>query len=111
MATLRGRFYLKLTPSGNLLGEYSNDDPGCRHCYAEAATRQSPPVPGEFAGTYISTWCEPPEYGVGSAVLEISPAGQGRGIFSLKWTRPGPVIFEGTAMQSGDMLVGDYRGT
>ena len=107
----QGRFYFKLTTSGNLLGEYSNqlmarNEPEC-----------SSRVHGElssFCGEFISTWQE--DEGPASARLVIGTKAANPnkcGIYSLKWFEhpkegADQLSFEGEAMLSDGMLIGNY---
>ena len=113
---VQGRFYFKLTDSGNLLGEYSNqlmvrNAPECA-CRVEGEA-------GTFYGAYISTWWEPSlgkpiaarlEIGAKAAIANQPPPA---GLFDLKWLdyangTQGSPLFEGEAMLSDGMLIGNY---
>jgi hypothetical protein len=114
---VQGRFYFKLTMSGNLLGEYSNqfmarNEPECSsRVHGEL---------GSFCGEFISTW--PEDEGPTDARLVISTKAaipnrpQPVGLLSLEWFdfskgTKGTRVFAGEAMLSDGMLIGDYWST
>ena len=107
---LIGRFYFKITPSGNLIGEYSNRSSSSLGSFAEAATRIS--EGNGWIGDYQSTWCEAPNFAVASARLKITQVNAD--IFIVKWydsAEPNPkTLFDGEAMVCDGMLIGDYTG-
>jgi hypothetical protein len=98
-----GRFYLKKTANGNLLGEWSNDStPGIftESCDLDGGPNQS------FAGTYFSTWREGTEVFVATLIIED------RGnVFDLDWRgNNGRFAFVGQGMLRMDgVLEGDYH--
>lgn len=104
MTKVRGRFYFKLTESGNLVGEYSHwAIPENR---PESALRMKSDTPPTFAGTYTSCWFEPQEGEPVSATLTIdkrTPA-----VFTLHWKMPRNE-FRGEGMLCDGVLVGDYE--
>ena len=111
MSRINGRFYLKLTANGNLLGEWSNSDPSCDRCFTEAANRTGEVDAGSdrevsrFVGDYVSVWSETLTDGV-ACPLEIRLHGQKQGVFTVVWQGR----FRGEAMLCDDnILVGDYR--
>jgi hypothetical protein len=111
---VQGRFYFKLTESGNLLGEYSNqfmvrNDPEC-------SSRTEGDILS-FCGEFISTWQE--DVGPVEAHLVISTRAANPskcGNYSLKWSElskgiKGKEVFVGEAMLSDGMLIGNYWAT
>ncbi len=110
MSEVNGRLYLKITDSGNLIGEYSNQH--SKKPLPESAFRDLTPDkhPG-ISGTYESTWYEPKSDRASQAVLRISPKEDCFNIYVLEWsdTRSKKVIFKGEAMLCGDLLIGDYH--
>lgn len=111
---VQGRFYFKLTESGNLLGEYSNqflvrNEPECSS-RVEGQTNT-------FYGVFISTWWESND--AVARRLEISPKAaipnqpQPAGLCSLRWLKSpndskSKEEFVGEAMLSDGMLIGNY---
>jgi len=106
---LIGRFYFKITPSGNLIGEYSHRNPSSQGSFAEAATRSSPG--SSWVGDYRTVWCEGPSNSAESAYLKITQSASG--VFSVLWCESlqpnAKVIFDGEAILCDGMLVGDYH--
>jgi len=98
-----GRFYLKKTVNGNLLGEWSNDStPGI---FTESCDMDGNPDRC-FEGEYFSTWRE--ERGACSAELTITRQGH---VFVLQW-RGDDGNFDGCGMlQSDEVLSGDYHSS
>jgi len=98
-----GRFYLRKTDNGNLLGEWSNDStPGIftESCDLNVGSGQC------FCGTYFSTWRE--EGRACFATLTITKPGH---VFVLEW-RGNDGNFDGHGMlQSNEVLVGDYHSS
>jgi len=108
MAKVRGRFYFKLTPSGNLLGEYSHS--GIDQNRPECALRHSEERPQEFVGRYSSCWVEPNGNEPVAATLTI--ASRTPAIFTLTWKMAGKDKFKGfrgEGMLCDGMLLGDYE--
>jgi|SRR5580698_11436068 len=103
MATIRinGRFYLRKTANGNLLGEWSNNvTPGIftESCDSDGHTNQL------FDGMYFSTWRE----GRDAFFATLTIRAQGS-IFLLEW-RGSDGNFDGQGMLERDgVLIGDYR--
>jgi len=100
---IRGRFYLKKTSNGNLVGEFSND----YGLYTESADWEDGCNINKFEGTYHSTWRE----GTNSryAKLEIKYE-EFTKLFNLSWeTKRNTSNFEGKAMLRDGILVGDYE--
>ena len=110
MSKIIGRFYLKLTDSKNLIGEFSNN--GCECNYTESADLDHrKPEDGKFIGKYFTTWHDESGDRVGAlAKLEIKEKSGCTNIFCLTWT---PVSsgqpFWGEGMVCDGMLIGDYR--
>lgn len=111
MSGISGRFYLKISANGNLLGEYSNNFSTA--CSAEAAEREgrTGKTRGkrnfQFLGVYRSFWVE--EDGPREAKLTISLNPRGEGIFSLYWEAVNhSQDFEGEGMLCDEILIGNY---
>lgn len=110
---LTGTFYFKITPSGNLIGEYSHRNSPSRRSYAEAATRIS--HDSGWVGKYKTTWCEGegPDFHTESATLIISEPEGAVELFTVRWHKSAQpdaeVMFNGEAMLCDGMLVGDYN--
>ncbi|HTX21145.1 MAG TPA: hypothetical protein VMD27_04665 [Candidatus Aquilonibacter sp.] len=117
-----GRFYFKLTDSGNLIGEFSNNN--CDRNYTESAVPNSsepddskPQSPSccKFVGNYFSTWYETVDHDSVLAELEIKQTGR-KNIFSLKWwliqnkKKEAKTSFEGEGMIFDEILIGNYWG-
>ncbi len=98
-----GRFYLKQTKDGNLLGEFSNNK--IDRVIAECANRV-PPFKEKFEGEYISTWIEENE----AMVYELSIIAIGS-TYKLKWISlsGNNSVFYGNGMLVDGILIGDYR--
>jgi len=113
MATkLIGRFYLKLSDSKNLIGEFSNNHDTCKRNYTESADRIETDVEiGKFEGEYFSTWHE--ENGGRHecilANLKITQKPSCKNIFNLEWQVVDGRNFWGEGMVCDGMLIGDYR--
>ena len=102
--TINGRFYLKKTRNGNLVGEFSNDHDtkiSTESCDAQGY------FDGNYIGKYNSTWQEKgtPLF----AELEIVPNTSNEQLFVLEWRRNGKPIFKGAGMLCDDILIGDYQ--
>ncbi len=109
MAKITGRFYLKKTSNGNLLGEWSNDHSGekvsTESCDLIAGSLDfSENAKGSHAADYYSTWQEN-----GNAVLAQLKISQNNRLFSLDWQCKPPAHFEGQGMLCDDILIGDYH--
>lgn len=98
-----GRFYFRLTTSGNLLGEFSNNLSNGNS--TESADRVSGNL-NDFQGTYLSSWQENGTVLFADLTISIKHAPN---IFSLVWARNNKDIFWGEGFIIGDLLVGDYR--
>ena len=105
---ITGRFYLELTPTGDLNGEYSNRCLSSPGIYAENATRIG--NGSGWLGDYNSTWQEAPGSKSESALLEITQ--KNPDLFFVKWyeasSNKTKTKFEGEAMLAKGMLIGDY---
>jgi len=100
---VNGRFYYKLTNSGNLIGEFSNQTSDSN--FAESATRTTPFEPRNFNGTYNTTWYEE---NTGQAYTLVIDSINNY-IFELTWTnQDGVKIFFGEAFIVDDILIGNY---
>jgi hypothetical protein len=105
-----GRFYLKQTSNGNLIGEWSNNTraeiftESCDLREKESsALRKS--ANDRFLGVYYSTWQEGGQPCF--ANLTISPKTGNDKLFTLKWR--GIANFDGEGMLCDDILIGDYH--
>lgn len=110
-----GRFYLKLTDSRNLIGEFSNNN--CTGNYTEGADLEDPKQPkpddGKFSGHYFTTWHEDHNrHRSLLAKLKITRKHPDYpDIFCLVWTDPdsNKVLFKGEGMLCDGILIGDYH--
>lgn len=112
MNLLIGRFYFKLTDSGNLIGEFSNNQCEERN-YTESAIRIDRETHAEpFVGKYRSTWCE--ANGMEGFLAELTIRKTSNDVFLLEWryvenrevhTEP---HFFGQGMLCDGMLIGNY---
>jgi hypothetical protein len=96
-----GRFYLKKTSNGNLVGEFSND-------HDTRISTESCDLMGNAAGyfgEYHSTWQENGQSHF--AKLTISP--NGPHLFALKWCSGTSDIFVGDGMMCDEILIGNYQ--
>lgn len=107
---LTGRFLLRLTNSGNLIGEFSNNTSNGPQ--TESADRIAPPSSdagkATFVGEYRSTWRE--ETTAMFALLAISAKPHTDNIFKVLWSEDETrtPLFEGEAMLCEGMLIGNY---
>lgn len=99
-----GRFYLRLTTSGNLIGEFSNNTSKTNS--TESADRQGVD-PKCFVGQFYSTWRE--ESVPDSAELTIEPKKGTVNIFTLKWMVGDNPKFFGEGFLAEGLLIGDYH--
>lgn len=120
MKKLIGRFYLKLTDSKNLIGEFSHNLRG--RVYTEGAFRKPcsdgeqvrNPEDTEYVGIYFSTWYDEDE-DAKCVFSELEIVKKHQNIFSLEWHlvdnngQRSRQIFWGEGMLSDGKLVGDYR--
>ena len=102
---LIGRFFFKKTDTGNLIGEWSNNN--APDIYTESSDLQNKGDEKDklkFEGTYFSTWQEKgkPKF----AELNITHKDCK---YFLLWENEGKKIFYGEGMLMGGMLIGDYR--
>lgn len=104
MANLIGRFYFKLTESGNLVGEFSNQMSITNS--TESADRVSEDV--GFEGEYVTTWRQEREPFIARLVIR-GKSGNHRNIFALQWFRDKEIIYWGEGFVEGGILIGDYR--
>lgn len=105
MAKIRGRFYFRVTDSGNLLGEYSHW--AIDQNRPESALRISPAAPVSFLGSYVSSWYEPTNNAAVVATLTIGT--RTPEIFTVEWSIGGKPKFRGEGMLCGGVLIGDYH--
>jgi hypothetical protein len=102
---IKGRFYFKLTDSGNLLGEYSHW--AINESRPESALRTSPSASAGFVGSYVTCWYEPKD---GTAVFaKLTIGNRAPAIFTVIWEIAGQRKFEGEGMLCGGVLMGDYH--
>jgi hypothetical protein len=108
MKKIKGRFYLKRTSNGNLVGEWSNHSED--GIFTESADLQTTQSTKEFVGVYLSTW---QENGVPIFThLTINLIGNTKK-YHLEWTDPnlppGSIPkFRGEGMICDGILIGDY---
>ena len=100
---LIGRFYLKKTNNGNLLGEFSNNE--SNKIFSESA--DSVDESCCFIGDYNSTWQEDGLYHFAKLTIAFRPE-TNKKIFTLKWVE-GSKTFIGEGMLCDNILIGDYR--
>ncbi|RZJ69217.1 hypothetical protein [Flavobacterium sp.] len=98
---INGRFYFRLTDSGNLVGEFSNQSSPTQS--AESANRIGTTGIG-FVGEYNSVWME--DDGPSNMVLVITEI-PGR-LFSLTWNGTNGVVFRGEGFLVDGLLIGNY---
>jgi hypothetical protein len=107
MARIIGSFYLKLTDSGNLVGEFTNS-----RLFTVATESATLIEQGAepFIGTYFSKWDG--VYGPASGVLTISYINSTKPSnvkYDLVWRdEKGEVLFTGEALLAEGMLIGHY---
>ena len=109
--TVVGRFYLKKTSNGNLIGEFSHHSSvgnATESCdFREEESREMRKDANDhYVGIYHSTWCES-ETAI-FAVLTITKKNDK--IFTLEWRgKAGKIMFTGEGMLCDDILIGDYH--
>ena len=114
MEESHGRFYLKLTDSKNLIGEFSNNN--CNGNYTESADldpQEPKPDDGKFSGYYYSTWhddCNRKHTAV-ITKLKIEKKSDCEDIFRLTWSdvTNGQMRFQGAGILCDGTLIGDYH--
>ncbi len=99
-----GRFYLRQTPTGNLIGEFSNNSMN------RNATESADLIDGftnNFIGVYNSTWFEDSAQHL---TLRIeAKANTNNMIFILRWSNPANVdVFFGEGFIIDNLLIGNY---
>jgi len=105
MSNIIGRFYFKMTKTGNLIGEYSNG--GMKEVKTESADAISKNQ--GFVGTYHSTWAEGNKIDLTTLHINHKPDTTNK-IYSLEWKdQSNTIIFWGEGMLVDDLLIGDYR--
>jgi len=113
MSRLIGQFYYRLTQSGNLLGEFSNN--GTLFNWTESAdlVREDNKSIDSFEGTYHTTWQEGgnPCFATLIIIPKVTTAGPAINIFELTWTfkNQNQPTFYGEGFISEGILVGSYR--
>lgn len=102
---LIGRFYLKLTINGNLMGEFSNNIEN--KVFTESADFvDKEKSEDQFSGNYNSTWQENNE----PIFAHLKIVLKNKGLYSLTWSDIGKSKkFIGEGMLVDDMILGDYR--
>jgi hypothetical protein len=102
---MTGRFYFRLTTSGNLLGEFSNN--GMDGNDAESANRIGV-ISNSFLGQFDATWYE--ENQAQHLILHIIAKPNTTNIFSLTWSDSrNQIRFWGEGFIVDGLLIGDYR--
>lgn len=99
-----GRFYFRLTTSGNLIGEFSNN------LSLKNSTESADRIKGSatsFLGEYQSTWHEGGQSELLTLSIQTKPSAQN--IFSLTWYDANGVNFWGEGFIVDRLLIGDYR--
>lgn len=99
-----GRFYFRLTSSGNLVGEFSNNL-SVRNS-TESADRTQGNITS-FLGKYQSTWHEGGQSELLTLSIITKPNAQN--IFSLTWSDANGPNFWGEGLIAEGLLIGDYR--
>lgn len=101
---ISGRFYLKKTSNGNLVGEWSNDHDA--QVFSESADLIEPDRTGDvYLGHYFSTWQENGESRFATLTI-YRRSGRGS-LFALEWS--GSSNFLGEGMLCDEILIGNYR--
>ena len=104
MANIIGRFYFKKTKSGNLIGEFSNNE--LHKNYTESAVWKEGEDKNQFEGKYITCWFE--EADKEAVKMDLCIISIKTDSFSLKWTDDGIDKFYGEGFIVDDILIGDY---
>ncbi|HCZ36318.1 MAG TPA: hypothetical protein DHV26_10385 [Cytophagales bacterium] len=99
-----GSFYFRLTTSGNLLGEFSNN--GSTENSTESAERKIP-AGNSFVGEFYASWQEDGK--AFYADLEITPKTQTANMFTLTWMRDNKQVFWGQGFLAEGLLIGNYQ--
>ncbi len=94
-----GSFYFKQTNTGNLIGEFINNESFDIHVESAKLVNDQQ----LFVGTYTSTWFDETLH---LATLIISRVGNK---FNLDWTDSKSINYEGQGFIADDMLIGYYR--
>lgn len=102
---ITGSFYFKKTINGNLIGEFTNNDPN-----ATVRTENANVIEYDsgFTGKYLSTWYDNDSH---TAKLEIKTKGNA-GTFSLEWnegTNSYPTYVGEGFLQDENTLIGFYQ--
>ena len=104
---LNGRFYFKKTSNGNLVGEFSNNQPD--YVIATESADLKKDGGGDYFGEYNTTWQENGKAVFG--VLKISRHAENSRLFTLNWNISGESEFTGEGMLCDNILIGDYRNS
>lgn len=104
MEMIIGRFYFRLTESGNLVGEFSNQTSLTNS--TESADKVS--EGNGFEGEFITTWRQDSEPFIARLIIRRKSINH-RNIFGLEWRRESKVIYWGEGLIEGGILIGDYR--
>jgi hypothetical protein len=104
MNKILGVFYFKKTQSGNLIGEFSNN--GMDTFNIESSNIKDNFDIKKFDAEYITTWIEDIETHI--AELKIIRTEKN---YNLKWYKINSenIIFEGTAIEVDNLLIGKYN--
>lgn len=99
-----GRFYLRQTPTGNLIGEFSNSTMNRNATESADLTEE---FSNNFIGKYNSTWFED-----SAQHLKLSidaKANTNNMIFTLRWSNADNVdVFFGEGFIIDGLLIGNY---
>jgi len=104
---ITGRFYFRITNSGNLIGEFSNN--GLTVNSTESADRKASHESNSnsFEGQFHSSWQEDGE--AFYADLTIAPKTGTTNILTLIWSRGKKTIFWGEGFLAEGLLIGNYQ--
>ncbi len=94
-----GSFYFKKTISGNLIGEFLNNDSPIINVEGATVVKSK----GGFEGTYNSIWYDS---SIHNATLTISKS---KNKYLIKWIDKSSLNYEGQAMIVDNILTGYYR--
>ncbi len=101
-----GNFVLNLTTSGNLIGEFTNENR--KEVFTESADR----IDGDilkFIGDFLSTWQEDENSLIAKLIIRNITGSNGLK-YQLKWSHlNGYIIFEGEGFIFNNNLIGFYR--
>ncbi len=104
MTQIIGSFYFKKTTSGNLIGEFTNNNHETifsESCDLKILQKDL----ASFEGTYLSTWQEESE----SILMELEIMRNSNQMkYYLIWTLANEPIFKGEGFLVDDLLIGHY---